>query len=617
MRFYLALTVSASERGATVPGYVIEAARQLATMVLPVPAASLRHGTWFSPDRHVALLSWTNEPRHDWLPDPLVNVTLDGQTGVLGITGHLNDPTGIDRLRTTSDLGTTLDHTGGAFGVFRALPSGIDAVTSITRTDPVYHCESNGLHLVSNRASLGHLVARAADEGPDGHLPPRPAYDIAPMQALVRHGFYLTDDTPFEGLTTLPELSTLRVRDGRAVILRRDPPQAAPTPARLSPLRSRRISELADTLVASVEPLRTHPDGVSVALSGGRDSRLIAATLYAAGIPFRATTTGVDDHPDVELAREICSRLGVAEHQVKAPDHGDSDSTLTEHLLPRTLRLVRMTEGMNSAFDSAISPESFELTARLSGSGSEVLRGGWLRDQPKLTKSALLGRLRTITQAQSPMMTHEANAAAHALFDEFSAAYAHDLVRALDELHLKFRTGRWLPGSRTATLSGSRVHHPFLDHRLQWQAMRVSPEWRWSEEVMYRLIERLAPPIARMPIANHPWRFDDRRGHTPLHRRARRSRPVRRATSAADAFHWHRPLGPNHVAAMRERILDTPELFRLADRRATERILDQAPTTPRTNQVWSLYTIAVLLSDEWLSPKSQTVDMERVRGPVL
>ncbi|MBB4930171.1 hypothetical protein F4561_000991 [Lipingzhangella halophila] len=615
MRFYLALTTTSSGRRTPVPGYVIEAARQIAATVLPVPAATLRHETWFAPDRYVALLAWTNEPRHEWLPDPLTSVTVDGETGVLGTTGYLTDHADLDRLCTTSELGPALDRAGGAFGLFRALPSGLDALTSITRTDPVYHCESTGVHVVSNRASLGHLVARAAEEGPDGHLPPTPRYDIAPMQALVRHGFYLTDDTPFAGVTALPELSTLRIRDGRATVLRREPPRPAPAPAPLSPLRGRRIAQLAESLVASVEPLRKHPDGVSMALSGGRDSRLIAATLYAAGIPFRATTTGVDDHPDVELAREICQRLGVRDHRVKAPDRDDSGSLLVEHPLPRTLRLVRMTEGMNSAFENVISPKAFAVEARISGSGGEVLRGGWLRDQSDLAKPALLGRLRTITQAQAPLMTDEANAAAQALFDEFSTAHAHDLVRALDELYLRFRTGRWLVGSRTATLSGFCMYHPFLDHRVHWQAMRVSPEWRRSEEVVYKLIRRLAPPIARMPIANHPWRFDDRRVYNPLHRRARRSRPVRRAGSAAGAFHWRRDLSGDYVAAMRERILDTPDVFRLTDRRATERILDQDPIT-RPNQIWSLYTIAVLLSGEWLSADPRESDVERIRVPI-
>ncbi|MBB4930170.1 hypothetical protein F4561_000990 [Lipingzhangella halophila] len=615
MRFYIALTSAAPDTRAPLSAHVLKAARRLAETVLPVPAASLRHDTWIAPSGSVALLAWTNEPVHHWLPEPLTSIATAGGTGVLGYTGYLDDPADIDRICTAPELGATVDRTGGAFGVFRALENGIDAVTPITRTDPVFYCQSAGLHVVGNRAVLTHLVARAAEEGPAGRFPPPPAYDIAPMQALVRHGFYISDETPFAGLTALPELSTLRIRDGRARVLRRDlpePPAETPPPLRRRP----HIRRLADALLASVEPVRKHNESISLSLTGGRDSRLVAATLYAAGIPFHASTRGFADHPDVVLAREICTKLGVTEHRVETPEQYDDESILVEHPLPRTTRLLRMTEGMNSAFENVIAPKSFALEARLSGSGGEALRGGWLIDRRDLTTDALRSKLRTIALAQSWLMTPEANAIAERLHEEYHQMCEPDFRLGLDRMFLKFRSGRWLPASRQATLVGYCMYHPFLDHRVRWEAMSLPPAWRWSEAVMYHLIAHLAPPLKWLPIADRPWRFDHRRVYNPVHRLARRFRPRLRARTGLGGFDWRRTLGPDYVAPMRDRILATPELFQLVDRQRTEQLLAEDPPK-RAGQVWNLYTLAVLLSNEWLAPDAGTAESPgRIRVPI-
>jgi hypothetical protein len=613
MRFYLAISSAAPGGRAPVPEHVTAAARALARLVLPVPADTLRHDAWSAPGGGTALLAWTNEPVHPWLPAPLLSAADGAEAGVLGTTGYLADPADLDRLRTAADPGPLLDRTSGAFGLFRAVASGFDAVTSLTRTDPVYTTRAAGLHIAGNRAALVHLTARAAEEGPGAPLPPAPRYDIAPMQALVRHGFYISDDTPFAGVAALPELATLRVREGRAEVLRRSLPEPEPDPGTPRARRAR-LRPLAEALTASVAPVRRHDEAIALSLTGGRDSRLVAAVLHAAGIPFRATTRGLPDHPDVILAGRICAALGVADHRVAEPAREDASTLLAEHPLPRTLRLVRMTEGMNSAFENVISPTAFLPEARLSGSGGEALRGGWLNDQKDLDPASLAARLRTITLAQSALMTPEAAATAERLHAEHLDGCGGDLVRGLDRMFLRYRSGRWLPGSRTATLIGYFMYHPFLDHRVRWEAMRLDPTWRWSEDVVFRLIADLAPPLARLPVADRPWRFDHRRMLNPLHRRARTRRGVLRAATATGGFDWRRRPGPEYVALMRDRVLATPELFELVDRRRAEELLSAEPLV-RPSQVWNLYTLAVLLSGEWLAPAPAPAP-ERVRVPL-
>ena len=79
-----------------------------------------------------------------------------------------------------------------------------------------------------------------------------------------------------------------------------------------------RTAAVAAALVEAVGPLGERGVPVELSLTGGKDSRLIAAALTAAEVPFRARTHGFASHPDVIVAAMIASRLGI-EHVVTEP----------------------------------------------------------------------------------------------------------------------------------------------------------------------------------------------------------------------------------------------------------------------------------------------------------
>src|SRR5690606_29522814 len=122
-------------------------------------------------------------------------------------------------------------------------------------------------------------------------------------------------------------------------------------------------------------------DEVNLALTGGRDSRLMAPLLHAAGVPFRVTTNGLDDHPGVVTARQIAARLGV-EHNVIAPKRTERrDAVLVEHPLRRTYEVLRTCEGMTSAYESIVEYLPYSPKLTMSGQSGEILRGGFLYSQ--------------------------------------------------------------------------------------------------------------------------------------------------------------------------------------------------------------------------------------------
>ena len=139
---------------------------------------------------------------------------------------------------------------------------------------------------------------------------------------------------------------------------------------------------MATALAEAVRPLGEAVAPVELSLTGGKDSRLIAAALTAAGVPFRARTHGFANHPDVVIAGMIAGRLGV-EHTVTEPrTPGTPDEA---DVLGRLRSAVLVSDGMLSAFENLGSgvrsapkdPQRADEPVQAGGHGGELLRGGY------------------------------------------------------------------------------------------------------------------------------------------------------------------------------------------------------------------------------------------------
>lgn len=93
---------------------------------------------------------------------------------------------------------------------------------------------------------------------------------------------------------------------------------------------------------ALLEGLRRRLDGAGapvVGLTGGLDSRVVAAALRALDVPFQALTWGPADSPELDMARMVAATLG-AEHRWRPIDPPDAAGTLS-----RLDRLARWSDG--------------------------------------------------------------------------------------------------------------------------------------------------------------------------------------------------------------------------------------------------------------------------------
>jgi hypothetical protein len=603
MRVYLGI-VARRHRTPVAPA-LLRAARELITEAFPVPADVITRDEWVSPGGSVALLGWSNEPVSELLPAIL---TGGPQGRSLGHCGYLAEPGDAVRVLGWDGLARA-GGLGGVFSLFRGTEDGIEAATSLARVCPVYYAQTPDVVVVGSRAFLVHLVAQEAAGDPGLSI------DVPSLVPLVHHGFFTTDATPFTGVQALPAASVLTAKTGGSCsVSPTDPP--APEPAGRTS-REAGVADLASALVAAAAPLGRAGTPVRLALSGGRDSRLMAAALHAAGVPFHAYTHGFADSPDMILGKRIAETLGI-EHEVQLTVPGQTElTTLTVgHPLARVIHVVQMCEGMTSGYESVNGYQPFALEPATSGSGGETLRGGFLYDQKDVTSTGLAKRVRSLFHAADWLLTADAIGG----FRTASAPWeACDGFTALDRIYLYYRTGRWIVGSHSATLMNSLYYHPFFDNRVVRAALSLPAQWRWTEEPFYRTIAALAPAVADLPTEGKRWRFEAKRPSRITDWRAWRRREPVMPVGRTAGFNWRTSTGPALLDVLTGQILDGPkELFEIVDRTKAEEFLSGLRVGTKKGwikQAWHMYTMSVLLAGTW-RPGRAPADLPEITLPI-
>jgi asparagine synthetase B (glutamine-hydrolysing) len=376
-------------------------------------------------------------------------------------------------------------------------------------------------------------------------------------------------------------------------------------------------------LVEAVRPLGDAGVPVELSLTGGKDSRLIAAALAAAGVPFRARTHGFASHPDVVIAGLIAERLGI-EHTVTEPrPAATAEAPDQSEVLGRLRSAVLVSDGMLSAFENVGRPDP-EVAAepvQAGGHGGELLRGGyaqaaWRSPAPGRSRRVLAGAgalawsdaaatelFRRLTTRRLGLLRPAAAAAYLASLAPFTAALATGPLRALDDFYLVNRAGRWSAAARQAYLIRSPLAQPFFADHVVRAARAVPLRRRMNDQLHRDVLAVLCPDLLGLPLAGSPWHGEPRTARTVV-----TARP-----GPAAAPDWRREYGEGMASFLREYILDlggAGPMFEIVRRQAIERLLRPPQADPYAT--WMLATLAALLSGDWLNARGPVANQARV-----
>jgi hypothetical protein len=574
MYFTLAVSADTPARCAA----LTDRARIADPAVMPIPGPPTV--VWRAPDGRAVMLRWGGDPGDE-------AVLSEGTPSAASATSHAG----------TIWAGHPTPGSGRA---------PVYARTSVTRVDPVYVAEVPGAVILSDRATWAAWTA-----GRLGH------HDPLHICALLNPGYPLGSATAFGGVSALSPATVLHLVAG--TLTRTPSPPSVPGRHSLTGAPA-----VAAALVEALAPLREAGQPVQLSLTGGKDSRLVAAALVAARVPVQARTHGFAGHPDVVLAAQIADRLGI-EHTVVAPAAPGQQIDVAA----RIRATVLVADGMLSAFENVGRPDpvlSAAITA--GGHGGELLRGGYAETAAgppapgrhsghsahgghggsgtsggpggsgglravtaparRAARSAEL--LRRLTTKHAGLLRRGPAASYLASLAPWTAALAHGPLQALDDFYLLNRAGRWSAAARQAYLIRESLVQPLFDEQVVLAARAVPLADRISGELSRAVLAHLCPALSDVPLAG---------------KAASSSATAAPGASAAATFDWRRQYGTEIATFLRDYTLDlgaSGGLFDVVSRPAAERVLTPPHADPPT--VWALATLACLVSADYRNARA-------------
>jgi asparagine synthase (glutamine-hydrolysing) len=376
-------------------------------------------------------------------------------------------------------------------------------------------------------------------------------------QALI--GWQVGEATIFAGVHTFAPATLASLHRG-VLELRRY--AEAPARPETAPSLDSAVDEMAEILCRwEAAYVDDHPDAM-LQLTGGHDSRILLAAIpekQRAGL--RALTLGDPGTPDVVIAARLASRFGMV-HEVYRQDEQLPPTPAEAHTL--TLTAARQLEYQASPLALApllLAEARLEQGHRLAGLGGEVARGFYYAGQPtgattspqlveRLARWRLFSNEAVEAEALDPAFLAQARETTMATLQGLFAP--GDWLRATDDFYLMHRMHRWAGVHGTVAAIRRHYINPMFDRRFIELALAVAPEDKRDSMLLGRLMRRLDPDLARIPLDSGlvPARLADRSMLTRLSTRAVTARKVVRKVRQRVTRGRRAQLGAAETAAL-------------------------------------------------------------------
>lgn len=409
---------------------------------------------------------------------------------------------------------------GGAV-VVRIADGTVDAYTDVHGMQPLYLARSGATTWLSNAAPLLYRLVGTGSVRDDA------------LAWFLTVGWGVTGQPLWHNVERLPRGRLLSFSGGAA-----DSQPVGPETDLAALFAGRAdFGEAARILVAASGALADwdgRPNMIPV--TGGRDSRLVAAAATAAGVRFQPTTVafphvaGYPDTPDVVVARRVCAALGLT-LEVSDPVQAVYDDPMRvlramSHRSPGTQSLADATTLQLDRVDEPLPIVHLGLGGEYArafyGSGRGLDRTSLpaaLLDRISSWRGGILnGRAREIVLAWMRTFVAEHLDAGVRVEDVPDAFYVH-------------RVANWASTSALLPSSRQDAVMPLMSRRLLPHELGLSLEERAQEVFHLEMLRRLAPALVELPFEGTKPYWPSMR--SPLRRRVDKALIVARRKRAA------------------------------------------------------------------------------------
>jgi hypothetical protein len=443
-----------------------------------------------------------------------------------------------------------------------------------------------------------YMVHRIARDGACAR--PEHRYVLASLA-----GWSPSDLTPYEETSLLPVDDMLCIGSGgRALLDHPTPAYDRPPYGSLREHRPRYVSALRE----AVEPLRSLP-GFELRLSGGKDSRLVAAALYDRGVePSTVACHGHVAEWEAPTARRVAEALGWTLKSA-VPEFAYRDSDIVE--------TVRHNLGLSDGFFATEPVQSPYPQFGASGERGpglvlghiELQRGGWAMRMSGPRSKGLAVARKKLTPYRDCVVPALADAATRELDDFVATVDASSAPEYLYWLNYRFRVCRWLTSHYLALSKRLLPVYPLLDEKVVRVVSNTPLHLLVSEELVFATTCALAPQLRRVPLFMARYRFEAK-VPSLRHLCGYRSRAPLQPAQGTSGYVKRELIRPGPVARvlcehirtgpLREELREAtrPAIWRAIERPDKER-LDACAVPQRvlSQYLWTCFQASVLFSD--------------------
>lgn len=355
---------------------------------------------------------------------------------------------------------------------------------------------------------------------------------------------------------------------------------------------------------------------VRCSLTRGRDSRVVAAAMIAAGARATYYTDGEGESDDIRIARRIATEFNLV-HEVTLSEA----TSVADHWAQLSRRTIEQNDGLISlhqAVDALHLPNTaLRYTVTIGGVGGEIARN-YYSDPKYLFGRRGKGRDAAVDFLCFRLLSNKVGLIKPDVVATARASVADSVDALLDDgfgwidipdaFYGFDRVRRWA-GTQTRKLEMvTDCFMPLCTRPWYRAAFSVNAAARWSEQIPHDLIAHLVPGLEQVPLEREGWR--PRRaavGATVVTARKqwkRRAPAILRGRSRVEAHARAGWLEANDGAVLtdlRERALDHPSAstWDHVDRAEFERLTSPSTRAPQREKLaGTLLAVCTVLSHE-------------------
>lgn len=392
-----------------------------------------------------------------------------------------------------------------SYATVRRSDGQVSAGHSTPTLEPLYYSQGDGGFHIGNHPLIVHSASRDFE-------PPL----ISEMFFLraVGAGVAIDDHTPFVGTKRLSPGEFVASRDRRLHIIAASEPSFGSYRVRST---KQRIDAVTEALLQAGSILERLPRG-EFRLSGGKDSRILAALIKARRIPVDPVNQNFPQEVEGQVADRVAATLGMRCDRTPIEDYVDRD------LVRATTRKIVFAGGLPAAASTQYPNRS---EGRVPGTPlvmghAHLQRGGFANNQVRLeTEAVAVAKARTVSGLLLPGFAEHNDLIVNAWIDDQLRGGDMSAQVISFTAYLQYTLNYLFQSLYAYVRNWNLLVTPMVDERFALLCKQIAIEPAGflpgskngitdlrGERVAMGVVEALAPELLEFPLAEDRYRAD-------------------------------------------------------------------------------------------------------------